>query len=113
MPRSLEELFANNDVEFFDLEADPHEMDNLAVDPKANGELLMAINEKLNALIESEVGDDIGQMLPGGSDASWALDASIYACSFDQRRGCASHRMTKGLAMGWAEVLIQVVLVRV
>ena len=77
MPRTLEELFANNDVELFDLEADPHEMVNLATDRKANGELLVAMNEKLNALIESEVGEDAGQMLPGGNDANWRLDPSI------------------------------------
>ena len=77
VPRSLEELFANNDVELFDLESDPHEMQNLALDRQANGELLLAMNEKLNALIEAEVGDDIGQMLPGGADANWTLDPSI------------------------------------
>ena len=52
-------------------------MRNLALDRQANGELLLAMNVKLNALIESEVGDDIGQMLPGGADANWALDQSI------------------------------------
>ena len=31
----------------------------------------MAINNKFNLLIEQEVGDDIGQMLPGGADAKW------------------------------------------
>ncbi len=41
------------------------------------GDLLVAMNEKLNALIESEVGEDRGQMLPGGNDASWTLDPSI------------------------------------
>jgi arylsulfatase len=77
MPRSIEELFANNDVELFDLENDPNEIDNLATDRQKNGELLVAMNEKLSATIESEVGDDRGQMLPGGDDASWTLDPSI------------------------------------
>jgi arylsulfatase len=76
-PRSLEELFANNDVELFDLEADPHEMVNLATDRQANGDLIVAMNEKLKALIEIEVGEDAGQMLPGGNDANWRLDPSI------------------------------------
>ena len=35
------------------------------------------MNEKLNALIESEVGEDRGQMLPGANDASWTLDPSV------------------------------------
>jgi arylsulfatase len=52
-------------------------MVNLATDRKANGDLLLAMNEKLNALIEYEVGEDIGQMLPGGADADWTLDPGI------------------------------------
>jgi hypothetical protein len=76
-PRSIEELFANNDVELFDVEDDPNEMNNLAMDRRGNGDLLVAMNEKLNALIESEVGEDRGQMLPGGNDANWTLDPSI------------------------------------
>jgi arylsulfatase len=76
-PRTLEELFANNDVELFDLEADPHEVVNLATDRQANGDLLVAMNEKLNTLIENEVGEDAGQMLPGGNDANWRLDPSV------------------------------------
>jgi arylsulfatase len=77
MPRSIEELFANNDVELFDLERDPNEIDNLATDRHKNGDLLVAMNETLSATIESEVGDDRGQMLPGGDDASWTLDPSL------------------------------------
>ena len=76
-PRSIEELFANNDVELFDLETDPNEVDNLAVNLSGNGELLVAMNQKLNALIESEVGEDRGQMLPDGPDANWTLDPSV------------------------------------
>jgi arylsulfatase A-like enzyme len=76
-PRSIGELFSSNDVEMFDLQSDPHEMSNLAMDRRANGDLLVAMNEKLNALIELEVGDDSGQMLPGGADANWTLDPGI------------------------------------
>ena len=77
MPRSIEELFASNDIELFDVENDPNEMDNLAMDRHSNGDLLIAMNEKLNAMIESEVGEDRGQMLPGGDDANWTLDPSV------------------------------------
>jgi arylsulfatase len=76
-PSSIEELFGRNDVELFDLISDPHEMNNLAMDRRANGDLLVAMNQKLNALIELEVGEDIGQMLPGGADANWTLNSSI------------------------------------
>ena len=74
MPRSLEELQANNDLELFDLETDQTEMRNLASD---NTDLLVAMNDKLNALIESEVGEDIGQMMPDDSESNWTLDPTI------------------------------------
>jgi arylsulfatase len=76
-PRSIEELFSSNDVEMFDLKTDPDEMNNLAMNRRDNGDLLVAMNGKLNALVELEVGEDVGQMLPGGADANWALDPSI------------------------------------
>ncbi len=75
-PTSMESLFKLNDVELFDLQRDPDELDNLAMDRKKNGELLLAMNAKLNKLIDAEVGEDIGQMLPGGVDGGWvATDA--------------------------------------
>src|SRR5699024_5794918 len=71
VPQSMEDLFKLNDVELFDLQRDPNEMTNLAMDRKRNGALLEAMNAKLNALIAAEVGEDIGQMLPGGVDGGW------------------------------------------
>ncbi len=71
LPRTLEELFSVNDVECYDLKRDPNEMNNLAVDRKANGDLLMTMNFKLTSLIETEVGEDNGQMFPG--DRDWAV----------------------------------------
>ena len=47
------------------------------MDPKGNDEVLVAMNDLLNLLIETEVGEDVGQMLPGGDDANWSLDPSI------------------------------------
>lgn len=77
VPRSLEELFKHNDIELFDLVADPHEMNNLATDRNKHADLLAAMNDKLNALIESEVGEDTGQGLPSGADANWKLDPGL------------------------------------
>jgi arylsulfatase len=65
-PGSTDALFKLNDVELFDVEKDPLERNNLALDPAKNREALEAMNAKLNVLIDKEVGEDIGQMLPGG-----------------------------------------------
>ena len=46
-------------------------MSNLAVDRKANGDLLLAMNAKLTELIGAEIGEDIGQMFPNTRD--WAV----------------------------------------
>ncbi|HEU0258313.1 MAG TPA: sulfatase-like hydrolase/transferase [Burkholderiales bacterium] len=74
-PASLEELFRFNDVELYDVQSDPHEMKNLS----ANRELVAAMNEKLNRLIDAEVGEDRGQMLPGGIDAGWEINRETMA----------------------------------
>ncbi|MGT2494239.1 hypothetical protein ACU4GD_36600 [Cupriavidus basilensis] len=42
-------------------------------------ELLLTMNEKLNRLIDAEVGEDRGQMLPGGIDAGWDVTAETMA----------------------------------
>jgi arylsulfatase len=76
-PASLEELFRLNDVELFDHQADPNEVRNLALDPKKHADLLAAMNAKLNRLIDAEVGDDAGQMLPGGVDAGWVATPAV------------------------------------
>lgn len=60
-PQTLEELYALNDVQLFDLRRDPQELNNLAADPEANGELILELNAQLNRLIEAEIGRDDGQ----------------------------------------------------
>ncbi len=78
-PRTLEDLQRLNDVELFDLQADPLEMTNLALGARPERELVLAMNEKLNRLIDSEVGEDRGQMLPGGAEAGWEVSAETMA----------------------------------
>jgi arylsulfatase len=75
-PDTLEEIHKFNDVELYDTATDLGELNNLA---RSQPELLLAMNEKLNRLIEAEVGEDKGQMLPGGIDAGWEVSAETMA----------------------------------
>ena len=77
-PTTLDELFALNDVELFDLQNDPNEVENLAMDREKNADLIMAMNAKLNRLIDDEVGEDVGQMLPGGVDGGWVATPAVH-----------------------------------
>ena len=63
-PRTLDEIFARNDVQLFDLSADPDETRNLALDREANRELILRMNTLLNELMEREVGVNDGSFLP-------------------------------------------------
>jgi len=62
-PTTWEEIFAQNDVELFDLDKDPHERNNLADEPEQK-EVLLRMNALLNKLIAQEVGVNDGQFLP-------------------------------------------------
>jgi len=75
-PTSMEELHRFNDVELYDTADDPLELKNVAASQPA---LLLAMNEKLNRLLDEEVGEDRGQMLPGGIDAGWEVSAETMA----------------------------------
>lgn len=63
-PTTLEELFSKNDVEVYDLINDPDEVNNLVLDKKKNGALILALNVKTNQRIAEEVGVDDGSFLP-------------------------------------------------
>jgi arylsulfatase A-like enzyme len=63
-PTTYEGLIARNDLELYDLQEDPEEVNNLAMTPKAHGDLVMAMNAKLNGRIAEEVSDDSGSFLP-------------------------------------------------
>jgi arylsulfatase len=78
-PTTLEQLYAVNDVELYDREQDPDEMVNLAAKRGSSRDLVLAMNEKLNRLLDAEVGDDRGQMLPGGIDAGWEVTPETMA----------------------------------
>ncbi len=63
-PQTIEDLLGKNDLEVYDLHSDPDELNNLSRDLKKNGDLILALNQKANALIALEVGADDGKFLP-------------------------------------------------
>ncbi|CTQ56058.1 arylsulfatase [Roseibium album] len=65
-PDTLEDLLANNELELFDLNTDPDELVNLAVDTKTNAELIMRMNALLNRMIAKEVGFNDDRFFPEG-----------------------------------------------
>ena len=62
-PQSWASLVAANDIELYDLQADPREIRNLAEDA-AQRETVMRLNAQLNARIAREIGVDDGRFLP-------------------------------------------------
>jgi len=71
-PTTLDALRANNDLELYDLRADPDEATNLAYDFDANRDLIASMNAKLNALIANEIGVDDGSFLPLKDWIDWS-----------------------------------------
>jgi arylsulfatase A-like enzyme len=63
-PETLREILEWNDIELFDLENDPHELRNLAVEAEQHEALILRMNALLNKLIAEEVGVNDGQFLP-------------------------------------------------
>lgn len=64
-PLDWESLTAHNDLELYDLEADPDEVTNLAAAPDNQRQTIINLNNRLNALIAAEIGVDDGHELPG------------------------------------------------
>ena len=66
LPTEVPQLLADNDVALYDLLSDPDEMENLAdpAHPRYDEALLAAMNQKLNALIEEEIGEDTAMFTP-------------------------------------------------
>lgn len=65
VPRDWSTLIGLNDLELYDTLTDPGENANLAVRPQEASARLLAMNDKLNRLIEREIGIDDGRFLPG------------------------------------------------
>jgi arylsulfatase len=73
-PATIDELYKWNDVELFDLNADPEEMVNLGADSTKNRDLILTMNAKLEALIKAEIGIDDGRELPNIPLVTWTID---------------------------------------
>lgn len=63
-PKTLDQLFKHNDVQAFDLQNDPDEMRNLALDREKHGDTILRLNGLLNDLMAREVGVNDGRFLP-------------------------------------------------
>jgi len=72
-PRGLDDLYKYNDLELYDRANDPNETINLASDRNANGDLVLTMNAKLEAIIAAEIGIDDGRELPDVDGIDWAL----------------------------------------
>ena len=72
-PTSLATLYELNDPELFDLQSDPAEMKNLAASKGANESLVLAMNDKLNAAVDREIGKDDGREMPDVQGIAWAV----------------------------------------
>lgn len=64
-PRDWQTLLEHNDLELYDTYSDPNELVNLAYRPEERRELILRLNEKVNSLIDEEIGDDDGSLYPG------------------------------------------------
>lgn len=69
-PTTLHDILKYNDIELFNLHDDPEEMNNLAVDTNCYKDLILSMNNKMNKIIDEEVGIDDGSFLPG-EDSKW------------------------------------------
>jgi arylsulfatase len=73
-PADLNALYRDNDVELFDLKADPSETVNLAADRQKNAELITTLSAKLETLIKAEIGVDDGREMPDVATVTWTVD---------------------------------------
>ncbi|MBL8330169.1 MAG: sulfatase-like hydrolase/transferase [Rubrivivax sp.] len=64
-PTDWETLTHHNSLELYDLRDDPGELNNLAHAPEWMRGLVSDLNARLQALLDQEVGSDLGEALPG------------------------------------------------
>jgi arylsulfatase len=77
-PASLEDLYTYNDLELYDHASDPGENINLAADRSSNGDLVLAMSAKLEAVIAAEMGRDDGRELPRVEGIDWTVQEQRF-----------------------------------
>jgi arylsulfatase len=73
-PGSIDELYRDNDVELFDVQADPAEVTNLAAVKGQHTDLVLTMSRKLETMIKGEIGVDDGREMPEFQAITWTLD---------------------------------------
>jgi len=73
-PKDWATLIAHNQLELYDTETDPNEIENLAATPETHRDLILDLNARLNALVETEIGVDDGSCYPGPANYKLAAD---------------------------------------
>lgn len=64
-PRDWETLLRHNELELYDTQHDPDELNNLAAEPERHRDLLLDLSRRTNALVDTEIGADDGSEFPG------------------------------------------------
>ncbi|HTT09712.1 MAG TPA: sulfatase-like hydrolase/transferase [Burkholderiaceae bacterium] len=72
-PTTLEQIYQWNEPELYDLQTDPDEMKNLALQG-TNDALVLALNDKLNKVMDREFGKDDGREIPDVKGMSWVIE---------------------------------------
>jgi arylsulfatase len=75
-PTTIDDLYKANDVELFDVQANPEETVNLATDREKNADLVATMSGKLEAAIKAEIGVDDGREMPEIPKVSWYMDTA-------------------------------------
>ena len=70
-------LIRHNELELYDTPTDPNETDNLAFAPDEHRDLISSLNDRLNELIDQEIGVDDGSWY--SSRRSFALSEAVNA----------------------------------
>lgn len=75
-PTTIDGLYKANDIELFDLQADPEEVVNLAADRERHKDVISTMSMKLEAAIKPEIGMDDGREMPEISKVQWYIDSA-------------------------------------